>query len=338
MSRSMGTLARSVLSVCSFFTLVGVSPNPASACSVCLAGDQIYSSHGATAQSEGDVSAFFEARAWRKTSGVLPHEHAEAPPEGEEPVPEPPGVERNRGERLDLYLSWTPLDRLTLTVDLPWVWNEITEIEGGTSETSRLSGFGDVGAQVSAVLWRNRAVLPSTWVEARGFVKFPTGESRRSVRGVRDPHLQVGTGSTDFGFGSAVVHKTEWAVLYASGSYRVNTEGSLHYEYGDVALANGAIAVPLGHALGVSALAAFTPGLELNYRWADFDRFHGTRYRDSGGSILCVTPSLRIALPWPGDHSGPSLRGAVQLPVTSQWLHGFQKEHPVWFAGVQYAF
>ena len=313
-----------------------VAADPASACSVCIAGDQIYSSQGATAQSQGDVSAFLEVRAWRKSSGVLPGEHGAA--DGEEAEPELPGKEQNEGQRADLYLSATPIDRITLTIDLPWVWNEITEFEGDAKHESKLSGFGDMSAQVSGVLWRNRDVLPSTWVEVRGFVKFPTGESDRSVDGVRDPHLQVGTGSYDIGFGAAVVHKLEWAILYASASYRINTEGSLHYEYGDVALANAALAVPLGHALGVPALALLTPGLELNYRWADFDEFHGERYRDSGGSILYVTPSVRVAVPWPAEWGRLAVRGAVQIPTTSTWLHGFQHEEPIWFAGVQYAF
>ncbi len=340
--------ARALGPFVSFSTWLGLAlfADPAAACSVCMAGDQLYSSQGATAQAQGDVSAFLEVRASRKKSGVLPGESG-PPAEGE--APEPPGKERNSGQRADLYLSATPIDRLTFTLDLPWVWNEITEVEGsGAKHTSRLSGFGDLDAQVSGVLWRNRDVLPSTWIEARGFLKLPTGESDRSVDGGRDPHLQVGTGSTDFGFGAAVVHKLDWAILYASGSYRVNTKGSLHYEYGDAALANAALAVPLGHALGVPALAALTPGFELNYRWADFDRFHGERYRDSGGSILYLTPSVRVAVPWPAAWGAAvpwpatwgalSVRGAVQIPATSRWLHGFQKERAVWFAGVQYAY
>lgn len=305
-------------------------PGPASACSVCLAGDPSYSSQGSTAQAQGDVALYLEARGWRKTSGQLPGEEEE---EGG-----PPGKERNESQRLDLYASWTPINRLTLTLDLPWVFNTITEVEGSTQQTSSLSGFGDLIAQVSGVLWRDRPVLPSTWVEARAFVKLPTGASRQSAGGVQDPHLQVGTGSTDWGLGGAVVHKTDWALLYASGSYRFNSKGSLHYEYGDVLLLNGAVGVPLGHATGVPALDAFTPGLELNYRWSDFDQFRGAQYRDSGGTILYVTPSLRIAIPLPGGRRGPWLRVALQIPVSSRTLHGFQKEYPVWSVGIGHAF
>jgi hypothetical protein len=302
----------------------------ATACSVCMAGDPVYSSNGTTAQVAGDVSLYLEGKGWEKESGVLPGEAPETPDE-------PPGKERNESERIDLYLSWTPIDRLTLTVDLPWAFNEITEIHGAERETSRLEGFGDMVTQVTGVLWRNRDVLPTTWVEGRAFAKFPTGESSRSVHGVKDPHLQVGTGSYDFGFGAALVHRLDWAMLYASASYRINREGSLHYEYGDVFLANTAVEVPLGHALGVRWLDRFTPGLELNYRWADFDEFEHATYRDSGGSILYVTPSLRVALPW-WTPRAPALRAAVQIPTTSTWLHGFQKEDPIWVVGVQYGF
>jgi hypothetical protein len=319
MSRSIRLYAASALLAAG----VGAPLARASACSVCMAGDPVYSSQGTTAQAAGDFSAFLEAKAWHKTSGVLPGESGDK--------------ERNRSERLDLYLSWTPLDRITLTVDLPWAWNQIAEIEGTERETSRLSGFGDLVAQVTGVLWRDRDVLPSTWVEARAFAKFPTGDSDRSVHGVRDPHLQVGTGSYDFGFGAAVVHRLAWAELYASAGYRVNREGDLDYQYGDVALANAAAAVPLGHALGVGWLDRFTPGLELNFRWSDHDEIHGERYRDSGGSILYVTPSLRVALPW-WTARAPALRGAVQIPTTSAWLNHFQKEDPTWLLGLHYAF
>ena len=120
--------------------------------------------------------------------------------------------------------------------------------------------------------------------------------------------------------------------------YRVNTEGSLDYEYGDVLLANAGVDVPLGHALKKGFLNPFTAGFELNFRYADFDDFRGERFDDSGGSILYLTPSLRVQLPWPWEWRGPSLRAAVQIPATSSWLHGFQEEDPIWFAGLQYTF
>ncbi len=112
----------------------------------------------------------------------------------------------------------------------------------------------------------------------------------------------------------------------------------MQYEYGDVFLFNAAVLVPLGHALKQTYLNPFTLGFEANFRWADFDGVGGVRFQDSGGSILYLTPSLSARLPWAWEGDGPSLRGSVQIPVTSSWLNGFQEEDPIWFAGIQYSF
>ena len=158
------------------------------------------------------------------------------------------------------------------------------------------------------------------------------------VNGLRDPHLQAGTGSWDFGFGLAGAHRLDWGSLYSSVFYRINTEGSLNYEYGDVFLFNLAAEVPLGHFFGIRSLDYFTPGLEANFRWAAKDISNGQRFDSSGGSVLYFTPSLRILLPRFGNRAAPSLRVAVQIPVSDSWLHGFQDEDPIWFAGIGYSF
>jgi hypothetical protein len=303
---------------------------PAGACSVCQAGDPIFSAGGANAQEQGTLSAYFEVQGWRKTSGLLPHHEGE---------PAEPGREVNKGQQLSLYLGWTPLDRVTLTLLLPWRFNEISEEPiGHEFETSRLDGFGDLAVHAGFVLWRNRDVLPETWIEARAFGKAPTGESRHRVGGEQDPHLQPGTGSWDFGFGLAAGHRLPWASLYASAFYRENLEGSLDYRYGDVVLTNLAIEAPLSHFCANPVVAALTPGLEFNFRYAERDRSHGASYRDSGGSVLYATPTLRIRLPWFAGHRAPFLRAAVQLPLTDHWLYGQQHEGQVWSVGIGMAY
>src|SRR5690606_19632660 len=185
----------------------------------------------------------------------------------------------------------------------------------------------------------NRDVLPSTWIEARLWGKAPSGRDEQRVEGERDPHLQLGTGSWDFGGGAAVVHKLPRAALYASAFYRANTEGALDYEYGDVVLATLAVEAPLGHALGrPGALDRFVPGLALDFRWAARDRVDGASYDDSGGAIPYLTPSLRIALPGFGEGRRTWLRSGVQLPLTNRWLYGDQDEGPVWSVGVGVGF
>jgi hypothetical protein len=310
------------------------APDPAAACSVCLAGDPVFSSQGASAQAEGDVSVYLQLQGWRKTSGSLPHEEAAGEPHEEQAEHEHGGSESNRSQRLDLFASWTPFDRATFTLDLPFAFNRIVEREGDERTRSTLSGFGDASLAGSFVVWRDRAVLPATWVEARAFVKAPTGRDDVKVDGVRDPHLQAGTGSWDFGAGLALGRRLERASLYASVFYRENTEGALDYEYGDAILANAALEVPLGHAFGSTRLARFTSGVELNFRYAEYDRVDGERFEDSGGAILYATPSLRVALPELRESAPPSLRFAVQLPLAQTWLHNEQREEEVWSVGL----
>lgn len=327
--------------------LVFASP-PARACSVCLAGDPHFSSFGASAQELGDVSVYFQAQGWRKESGALPHDeeshdedhhaedhHDEAHHDGDEALDEGAhGDETSRGERLDLFVSWTPLDRLTLTLDVPWAFNRIVTDEDGERTRSTLSGLGDISLTSSVVLWRDREVLPATWLEGRLFLKAPTGRDDREVDGIRDPHLQTGTGSWDFGFGLAATRRLAWGSLYGSVLWRENTPGALDYEYGDVFLANAAFEVPVGHAFGVTGLQWLTAGTELNFRYAGYDHADGVRYDDSGGAILYATPSLRVQLPWKLGEKTPSLRASVQLPLGRTWLHNEQDEGMVWSIGL----
>jgi hypothetical protein len=309
-----------------------VAAEPASACSVCLAGDPVFDANGASVGEVGQWNLFIQGSGWKKTSGALPHEE---PADGEEESGHS-ASEKNRSRRLDLFLGWTPVDRVTLTVNVPFAFNHITEIEGEDRQDYSLSGIGDVSLLGSVVLWRDRDVLPGTWLEGRAFVKAPTGNSNERVDGVQDPHLQPGTGSWDFGGGLAAAHQLPLAQLYASASYRVNTRGSLDYEYGDTALANAALLVPLQPATGVPWLAPFSVGAELNFRWAQRDEYRGDDYEDSGGSILYANPSLRISLPALaiGERIPPSLRFSVQIPFTNRWLHGSQEERPLWRTGL----
>ena len=301
----------------------------ASACSVCLPGDPRYSGLGATAGEEGSFSLYLEARGFSKRSGALPHE----PHEGEEEE-EHDGTEESDGHRLDLYASWTPLDRLPFTLDVPVAWNQITEHDDGERTHSTLSGLGDISLATSVVLWRDRPVLPSRWLEGRLWWKAPTGRDDTEVDGTRDPHLQPGSGSWDFGAGLAGVQRFDWGSLYGSVFYRRNQEGSLDYRYGNVWLATLALEAPLGHLLDRPSLDILTPGLGFDFRYAGRDHQFGEPYEDSGGAILYATPALRIQLPWGVAEQPAALRFSVQLPLGQTWLHGEQYEKAVWSVGV----
>ena len=370
-------------------------PREARACSICMAGDPLFSTHGTSSQQVGSFSLYWEWRLLTKTSGLVGSESASGAPTASEPtggysdaklrtssrsarsvrrrrssdtrflprhrghtrvgagggassspssdgssgtttaaLATGEGEEDFRGIQLELFASWTPLDRVTLTLGVPYAWNRIVEDFAGEKTRATLSGIGDMSLASSFVLWRNRDILPSTWIEGRLWLKAPTGRDDSKVEGVRDPHLQPGTGSWDFGAGLAVVHRFDWGSLYGSAFYRENTEGSLDYTYGDVILANAALEVPVGHALGWSSLQWLTAGLELNFRYAGYDDEAGERVRDSGGAILYATPSVRIRLPFGIREVPASVRAAVQIPLTQNWLHNTQDEGEVWSLGL----
>jgi len=318
--------------------LAVAAPRGAAACSVCLAGDPSFSANGTQSQAAGSVSAYLEVRGWEKESGRRPNDHEQV----EEGAPaaesdDEQSLEKHQSRRADLYVAWTPLDRVTLTLDVPWTANDITEIGADDRTHSELAGFGDVSVAASGIVWRNRPALPSTWIELRGWLKTPTGRDEQRVDGEQEPHIQTGTGSWDFGFGAAGVHRFEWGSLYASAFQRFNTEGGLHYEYGDVTLATLAVEAPLGHITGRHTLDRFTPGLALDFRYAARDHQNGSGVEDTGGSVPYLTPSLRIALPAFGE-SRAWLRTGVQIPLTDAWLYGRQDEGTVWSVGVGYSF
>src|SRR5262245_17578382 len=190
MSKRWASRALAVIALC----CIGLASTRARACSVCLAGDPQFSSLGATAGEAGSFSLYLETRGYEKKSDGLPHVEDGVEHEIEE---------ESRGNRLDLYASWTPLDRLTLTLDVPVVWNHIEHFHHEERTRSTLSGLGDVSLGASVVVWRDRPVLPSRWLEGRLWLKAPTGRDETKVDGERDPHLQPGTGSWDFGLGFA---------------------------------------------------------------------------------------------------------------------------------------
>ncbi|HXZ83980.1 MAG TPA: transporter, partial [Myxococcota bacterium] len=230
--------------------------------------------------------------------------------------------------------SWAPSPRLTLTASVPFRWITIdTRPAEGGSDVANNRGFGDTSFYVTTRLWSDLEHHPTTWLELRGMVKAPTGESDKTVGGEQDPHLQLGTGSWDFGFGLSGAHHFERFALYANVFYRINTLGSLHYEYGDVLLAN---LIATSEALPLDSLGGVLvrPGLELNYRYAGHDQFGGDFYRSSGGSIVNLTPYLELPFSLHADRPAPWLHLAVRMPLSSGGLFGAQHESFTYLAGI----
>lgn len=305
-----------------------LSPSQGRACSVCQCGDPLFTSSGSGAQPAGSFSFYLDSQFASKSSAPLPHEPSESP--------EPGDREESDARDLTLWGSWTPLPRVTLSASLPFRWVTITERHGdGDSHEHSNRGFGDAALYLTGVLWQDVAPTPFTWLEARAMLKLPTGQSEKTIAGEEDPHVQVGTGSWDFGFGLGGGHHFERFAVYGNVFYRVNRQGSLDYRYGDVFLAN---LIATSEALPVGELFWVRPGAELNFRWAAKDEQSGVSYEDSGGGMLYVTPVLEMPFTRNPEHRAPWLRLAVRMPLGDSNLNGTQHEGFVYTAGVGLAF
>ena len=309
--------------VCLYFSLLCL-PREGRACSICQCGDALYSAEGAGAQPNGAFSFYLENRHTWKSSGTLP----------EDPNWNPADRERSYDRDLTLWGSWTPVSRLTLSASIPYRFLTIDEKPAEEpSSRMRNRGFGDAALYGTAVLWRDLERSPTAWVEARTMLKMPTGSSEKSIGGERDPHLQVGSGSWDWGLGLAGGKRIEQGNLYASAFYRVNQQGSLGYRYGSAVLANLIYSTP---ALAIAPLAGLLvrPGAEVNFRYAGKDDSDGSSYDSSGGSIFYVTPFVEIPITRDAEERAPWLRFALRMPLGDGALHGQQHEGFVFLAGL----
>ncbi|MFI5317634.1 MAG: transporter [Myxococcota bacterium] len=303
-----------------------ISPSTSRACSVCQCGDPLYNEQGAGSQGAESFNFYLEGSAFTKSSGVL----ADTPGE----VPAPGDRDHSSDRSLTLYGSWTPAPRVTLTASVPFRWITIdTKLADGESDTANNRGFGDLAFYLTTVLWRDLEHHPTTWLEIRGMVKAPTGQSDKKIDGAADPHIQVGTGSWDFGFGLSAGHHFEHFALYSNVFYRINTLGALHYQYGDAFLAN---LIATSEALPVSALGGvlLRPGVELNFRYSGHDQFEEDFYRSSGGAIFNVTPFVEIPFSRQADERAPWLRLAARMPLGDGQLFGQQHESFTYLVGV----
>ncbi|HKC49151.1 MAG TPA: hypothetical protein VKF60_00040 [Myxococcota bacterium] len=323
-------VSRPYLSAAAFCaaSVVFLVPSVSSACSVCQCGDPLFTSSGASSQTSGTFSFFLDGQFSTKSSGVLADDPAE--------LPEPGDRERSFDRDLTLYASWTPAPRFTVTASVPLRWITITHDPAqGESLDHHNHGFGDASLYLTSVLWQDLETKPVSWLELRVMLKLPSGQSQKTIAGEEDPHIQLGTGSWDFGAGGGGGHHFSHFSLYANGFYRWNQKGSLHYRYGDVFLAN---LIATSEAFPSFGGVLVRPGAELNFRYAGRDQFHGSAYQDSGGGIAYLTPVLEIPLTRDAEQLAPWLRFAVRMPLGDSNLSGHQHEGFVYNAGIGFAF
>lgn len=157
------------------------------------------------------------------------------------------------------------------------------------------SGISDIRLFSFYRFYRKDKPFSSKQLSLFASVKLPTGEvTERGEDGERlAPPLQPGTGSFDYIAGPIFTHRVNIRFAYhANLFYRLNTEGSQDFEFGDQLIYN----------LAAEYRAILRPEtsivLELNGIYSRRNKINNTEIADSGGNIIFLTAGLQGLLPY----------------------------------------
>ncbi len=233
----------------------------------------------------------------------------------------PAGTEHEREFRPSLRASYGITNQLTLSAELPYSFKRIEEQAPSGNTASSTSGFGDAELTLA---WSTpfARTQKETWTLGfGGTLKTPTG-SNNSIRNSErlDEHLQPGSGSYDWQFGSTIarvaVNSSEHVSLYV----RLTGTNSFAYHYGKAILYN------LGMQQRIAQSVFGT--IQIDGRHASRDTQDRLDVDNTGGSVLYLSPGIRLRVT-----PRVSLIASVQIPVWEN-LYGIQSEKAVLNTGV----
>jgi hypothetical protein len=217
------------------------------------------------------------------------------------------GYHRESGGRerfLQSDLAYGLTSRATLYLSVPLLIQRSYDIShGGSFEQRTMTrGAGDLllGMQFGVLSGPGGALV------AKAAVKTPTGNFRLINpydRSINEPTLQPGTGSVDFVLGADLsgpkMLGLDWTL---SASYQTNTTNDLDYRFGNDAIAS------VG--LSRSLVGALSGSLQVKLWHKGRSAFLGDPVPATGGTLVYVTPGLRVAAP--ANMSGYAF---VQVPA-----------------------
>lgn len=184
-------------------------------------------------------------------------------------------------------------------IEIPYAWKE----ENGRDA----NGLGDIALDTKYQFWKRD--VPGAQYKAAAFLalELPSGDGDGTPR--------LGSGSTDVSGGLATGYEGRRWYWFASGVYRVNTEGAGGLEKGDRQSLNlvGGVRPMLGEYDEPDTVLM----LELNWERAGRDELDGAELANSGGWELFLSPVI-----W-WTYRQVALRGGVQIPVAED-LNGAQ--------------
>jgi hypothetical protein len=211
--------------------------------------------------------------------------------------------------------------KLALFGVLPYVDKELDVTVNGTRVNRASSGVGDVSAFVRYTLMQRDVPGRTFRVAPFAGLKAPTGDDgKRDSLGTLPPGIQPGSGAWDAFGGVTATYQTLNFQVDAQASYRLRNEAN-GSDPGDEFRLDGSLQYRLWpRSLGDGVPDFFYAVLEANLVRRDRNRVNGVDDRDSGGTMVYLSPGLQyVTRRWIAE-------GVVQLPV-SQDLHGMALEN-----------
>ena len=222
------------------------------------------------------------------------------------------------------------MDRLTVSVDLPYIIRESLEIESHSrlGQTEESKGMGDLHVVGDYRFFQDD-------VQSAGFlagVKFPTGETdvANSVGEVFEMELQPGSGSYDYIIGGVYQKDFGRVKLLSNLAYVLKTEGDQDFRYGDLF----STAFFLDYVINPQSESLKTQiGINGNLQYEQKHEDAGVESPDSGGTTFFLGPLVSVEAV-----KKVSVFGSILFPV-HQDLGGVHQELDFnWTAGGRISF
>ena len=202
------------------------------------------------------------------------------------------GHARKSDSVYNAVLGYGVTDKLTLTLQLPFVTRETRQVEDEdfVGQSERSSGQGD-----AIFFGKYRFYDKLFGATAILGVKAPTGRtSETDKQGERfEPEEQPGTGSTDFMFGMAINKTFGRFTVDGSVLYQLKGTGTQDYKFGDIVRTN------LMGAYTIKERGEY-PSVELltgvNAQFAEKDHENSEKISDSGGTTVFFSPGVTSQL------------------------------------------
>lgn len=226
-----------------------------------------------------------------------------------------PGNEYYDSSITQFILGYQFNERLSVQLNIPYVYRDYQRLVGATTEKNSLSGLGDVSLHVNYVAVRlQQEDWSFSWSVSAG-VKFPTG-SASFLDELVDPSfpgsdigghdLALGSGSYDGSVGTSM--NARWNRLFFSGDfeYAMRGTGHVHYRYANEMKWSG------GPGFRLLQNEDYTLSLQLlaTGEYKGLDTLDGVPDADTGITQLSLGPKIILALA-----DGVVANIGVELPV-----------------------